>query len=193
MPSHHGSFIWYELMTADPAGAQAFYADVVGWSARPAPHAPVPYTLFSAGDVAVACCDGGTGGPAAALDGAGCGRRCRRPRPRRPRPWGGSVTHGPADLPIGRFAVIADPQGGHITVFKGHMPTPPALPDEPGFGAWRELYTSDLDGAAAFYSALFGWTKSAAIEMGSMGVYQLFARDGVDIGGMMTRPAADGR
>ena len=27
-----GAFIWYELMTDDPAGAKAFYDAVVGWT-----------------------------------------------------------------------------------------------------------------------------------------------------------------
>ena len=36
-----------------------------------------------------------------------------------------------------------------------------------------------------FYSALFGWTKSTAVDMGEMGTYQLFAWRGTDIGGMM--------
>ena len=37
----------------------------------------------------------------------------------------------------------------------------------------------------AFYSGLFGWTRSQAMDMGAMGTYHLFSRDGTDIGGMM--------
>jgi len=33
-----------------------------------------------------------------------------------------------------------------------------------------------------------GWTKSAAVDMGPMGIYQLFAINGEDKGGMMTKP-----
>ena len=32
-----GDFIWYELMTADPDGAKAFYDAVVGWDIEPKP------------------------------------------------------------------------------------------------------------------------------------------------------------
>ena len=32
MTSLHGSWIWYELMSPDPAGSKAFYEAVVGWS-----------------------------------------------------------------------------------------------------------------------------------------------------------------
>ena len=39
MSTSHGSFVWHELITSDPAAAMAFYGNVVGWSAQ---HAPVP-------------------------------------------------------------------------------------------------------------------------------------------------------
>ena len=32
MANPHGSFIWYELMTPDPAAAKRFYDAVVGWN-----------------------------------------------------------------------------------------------------------------------------------------------------------------
>ena len=35
MTTLQGSWIWYELMTPDPAGAKAFYDAVVGWSIVP--------------------------------------------------------------------------------------------------------------------------------------------------------------
>ena len=39
----------------------------------------------------------------------------------------------------------------------------------------------------AFYSELFGWTKGDAIDMGPMGIYQIFAIGGAPSGGMMTK------
>ena len=32
MGTLHGSWLWYELMSPDPEGSQAFYEAVVGWS-----------------------------------------------------------------------------------------------------------------------------------------------------------------
>ena len=32
MPKPEGGFVWYELMTPDPAAAKRFYDAVVGWS-----------------------------------------------------------------------------------------------------------------------------------------------------------------
>ena len=36
---------------------------------------------------------------------------------------------------------------------------------------------------------MFGWEKSTGHDMGPMGIYQLFAYDGADRGGIMTMPA----
>ena len=42
-------FVWYELMTPDPAAAQAFYAAVVGWGAQDASQPGKPYRLLTVG------------------------------------------------------------------------------------------------------------------------------------------------
>ena len=58
----------------------------------------------------------------------------------------------------------------------------------PGHVAWRELYADDVEKAFAFYAEKFGWTKAEAMDMGPMGVYQMFATGGPTAGGMMRRP-----
>jgi len=47
-----------------------------------------------------------------------------------------------------------------------------------GTVGWREL--NALDGATAFdfYGQQFGWTKADAMDMGALGVYQMFAIGG---------------
>ena len=54
-----------------------------------------------------------------------------------------------------------------------------------GHGNWNELMTTDPEAGFRFYSGLFGWQKSQAVDMGEMGTYQVFSHDGTDIGGMM--------
>ena len=50
-----GRPVWYELMTTDPAAAEAFYRNVIGWSSAPFDASPSPYTVFKRrGDVQVA-------------------------------------------------------------------------------------------------------------------------------------------
>jgi hypothetical protein len=52
------------------------------------------------------------------------------------------------------------------------------------------LHTTDWTDAFEFYSAMFGWLKGDAMDMGPMGTYQLFTIGGVPIGGMFNSPAA---
>jgi uncharacterized protein len=86
-------------------------------------------------------------------------------------------------------AVAGDPDGAGFIIFKGTTgeAPPPAPAGTPGHVGWRELHAGDGKRAFAFYSGLFGWTKADAVDMGDMGVYQIFAIDGVPSGGIMTR------
>ncbi len=104
---------------------------------------------------------------------------------------GGFVHRAAEDIPnVGRFAVVADPQGANFVLFQppnaGQQPERPA-PGTPGSPAWHDLAAIDWQSAFTFYADMFGWTKSDAMDMGPNGVYQIFACDGVPIGGMMTR------
>ena len=196
MSSTHGKFVWYELNTTDAKAAEAFYSNVIGWSAQDAGNPGVSYTILSAGKTGVAglmqlCPEAreagarpGWTGYIAVDDVDGYAERVKQA--------GGSVRHGPEDIPggIGRFAIVADPYGATFALFKPAMaceaPERPA-PETPGFIGWHELHAGDGPGAFAFYSGLFGWTKAEAMDMGPMGVYQLFAAGGPAIGGMMTK------
>jgi predicted enzyme related to lactoylglutathione lyase len=102
---------------------------------------------------------------------------------------GGAIHREPADIPgVGRFAIAADPQGIMFALFKGAGTPPPAVAaGTPGHAGWHELHAVDGVKAFEFYSDMFGWTKADAMPMGEMGVYQLFAVDGVPVGGMMTK------
>jgi hypothetical protein len=191
-----GRFTWYELMTTDTAAAAEFYGKVIGWTHAPAgpSGAGTPYTVFSAAD-------GGVAGLMAIPDEA----------KGQPPGWigyisvedvdafarkfadaGGQVHRPAADIPdVGRFAVVADPQGAVVCLFKplprldgAEVPSK----DAPGYPSWRELMTTDGPKAVGFYTAMFGWDRSTGHDMGPMGVYQLFAYDGADRGGIMTRP-----
>lgn len=104
---------------------------------------------------------------------------------------GGKLLRPAEDIPgVGRYATVADPHGAVFYLFRDASgDNPSRLPaGTPGVVSWHELYAGDGDAAFAFYSALFGWTKDTAIDMGPMGTYQLFAAGGNAIGGMMTRP-----
>lgn len=193
MPTAHGTFVWYELMTTDPAGAERFYRSVLDWNARDAGMPTMAYTLLSAGDIPVA------GLMAQPPDARAAGA---------PPGWigyiavddvdasaghvtanGGRLYCPPTDIPgVGRFATAADPQGAVFSLFRGFMEQPKAADGTPGHVGWHELSALDWEGVFGFYAGLAGWTKGDAFPMPG-GVYQLFMAGGVPIGGMMNKPA----
>jgi len=196
MSSPNGKFVWYELMTTDTAAAEAYYRKVVGWGARDAGVPGVSYTLFTVDDSPVGglmalpeeACEGGARPGWIGYVGvddvdAYAARFTER---------GGAVHRAPDDIPgIGRFAMVADPQGAALALFQpsGEPPAEqPGGPCRPGHAGWHELMAADGEAAFAFYSGLFGWTKGEGFDMGPMGTYQLFAREEAAIGGMMTKP-----
>jgi uncharacterized protein len=192
----HGNFVWYELMTSDAKAAEKFYTTVVGWTAKDAGMPGMAYTLLSAGDAQVAgamtvppeiCAAGWQPGWVGHIGVSDVDDYTKRVTQA-----GGKVHREPTDIPgIGRFSVVADPQGANYMMFKGsgEMPKPPA-PMTPGTIGWHELHATDGAKAFDFYSGLYGWKKRDAMDMGPMGVYQIFATSDaaqdMGMGGMMT-------
>ena len=183
-------FAWYELTTADPAAAAKFYSAVLGWQARDSGMPGMAYSIMSANGADVAGVMAPPPGVPVCWTGyiavpdvdAHVGKVTAA---------GGSVQRPPEDIPgVGRFAVVADPQGAVFVLFTpdGGMTRAPVAPDTQGHVGWHELHAGEGVSAFAFYSALFGWTKVETVEMGPMGVYQTFGDGEVAFGGMMTKP-----
>lgn len=186
-----GAFVWYDLATTDPVKAASFYASAVGWTPVPLPDKP--YTLFKMGTASRA----GAHQLPADLEARGV-----------PPHWsghiqvddvdaalakalaaGGSLRFGPSDVAgVGRFAVVTDPDGAHFYLFKPSYDDMPPEPMSPGSIGWHELRARDPAAALGFYTGLFGWERDRAIDMGPMGLYQLFAYGGSDRGGIMAAP-----
>lgn len=59
---------------------------------------------------------------------------------------------------------------------------------KPGDPVWVDLFTSDPEGAVAFYGGLFGWTADRAEEFGG---YLTFRKDGKAVAGGMGKTEAD--
>lgn len=57
------------------------------------------------------------------------------------------------------------------------------MPDQNPF-IWHELVTTDQNSSGAFFSHLFGWTRTV-VDAGPFGIYTLFQKNGEDIAGMM--------
>ena len=196
MPAPRGKFIWYDVMTNDTKPASDFYKAVIGWNAAEFPMADgTNYTVFSQGETMVG------GLMKIPADAAAMGARpCWSgyiavddvdADAKRIADAGGKIMRPPTDIPnVGRFAVATDPGGAMFLIFKPSTDETPVghPPMAPGFIGWHELYADNIDREWDFYSKLFGWTKARSMDMGEMGVYQTFAVNDVETGGMMKRP-----
>jgi predicted enzyme related to lactoylglutathione lyase len=97
---------------------------------------------------------------------------------------GATVVVAPFDIPgAGRLGALADPQGGVVLLWEPAEFAGAAVVNEVGAWAWDDLQTTDPEGAAPFYEALFGW--ATAEVPGSDGVYRSIAHEGRNIGGIM--------
>ena len=194
-PSPRGKFVWYEYLGPDLGAAVNFYSQVVGWTARDGGMPGMAYWMLGVGPNFVA-------GVAALSDEM---KAMGIPPCWSGYVWvddvdaavqqavaaGGALNRAPMDIPgVGRFAVIADPQGAVILLFRDRdgNPSAPLAPSTPGAVGWRELYTGDAAAALAFYSGLLGWKPAGEIDMGPMGAYRLFESAPGEMGGMFKPP-----
>ncbi|PYR77242.1 MAG: glyoxalase [Acidobacteria bacterium] len=195
--SIRGHFVWHELMTSDTKSAERFYARVVGWTPEAWGQDP-SYKMWMAG-----------GRPMGGLMGIPRGEGTPPPPQwfcyigtpdvdatvRQAVELGGKVMKPAQDLPtVGRFAFLFDPQGAAFAAF---TPAPSSMPrnaGEPGLAdfSWHELATTNWQAAWDFYSKLFGWQKTSAMDMGPQGTYQMFGLDGRVLGGMYSSTVLPG-
>ena len=200
MANEHGDFIWYELMTSDADAAQHFYEKVVGWRFEDSGQAGMDYRMFGparpeVGGLMAITKDMQEGGAKPlwagyiAVDDVDAAAA-------KVAELGGRVLMGPDDITdVGRFAFCADPQGAPFYVMRGNSEEEShafaATEPRDGHCGWNELVTADPEGAYAFYSALLGWVKADAMDMGPMGTYQML-RNGEGrefmFGAMMRKP-----
>lgn len=182
-------FIWHDLMTSDVEGAKKFYGEVVGWSfAQPMPD----YAVAMAGAM-------GMGGIMSSpphlqamppfwsgyISVPDVDAACTKIKTH-----GGEIKREAWDVPgVGRIAVVADPTGAMFNVMTPLPREDAPLIESTSMGAvgWNEAHVGDLDQAWDFYSKMFGWTKGEAVDMGPVGIYQVFQSNGKDHGGMMKR------
>jgi predicted enzyme related to lactoylglutathione lyase len=115
------SFCWCELMTRDPAGAEQFYPALFGWTTSEMPGGN-GYILWNLGDRAVAGLVQMTEemfppevppnwGVCFAVDDADA-------TVAKAAEFGATSLVQPVDIPVGRFAVMQDPQGAVFEVIK---------------------------------------------------------------------------
>ena len=194
-----GGFVWYELMTPDPAAAKRFYDPVVGWDIAADSVAPgIEYRMIGRSD------GGNAGGVLTLTD----EMRAGGARPI----WlgylhardvdakvaaiegdGGKVMMAPWDQPgVGRLAMVTGPEDAPFYLMDPIPPEgkPDAVSDvfsvdQPQHVRWNELWSADPAKSIDFYKRRFGWSQEGDMDMGEMGKYQFVQHNGVGIGAVM--------
>lgn len=175
-------FVWFDLITPDADAAKRFYSDVIGWKVHKAPGAD-GYEMWVAGKDEI----GGLMASSSETRGAGSTPSWMgyistddiEGSTKKAQKLEGRIVTPPRDIPdVGKFAVLADPQGAIFALFQpkggGEGPDPRA----PGHFGWSELNTTDWKSAWKFYSGLFGWEKTGSMDMGpELGEYFMFGTD----------------
>jgi hypothetical protein len=187
----HGQFVWYELTTPDVDAARRFYPPLTGWGTQ---QFDKDYTMWTTGGV-----------PFAGIFRLGPEQRQKGIPPnwmpyieadnvdetaRRATSLGGTVMHGPDDIPgTGRFAVLQDPQGAVFGIYKSSRASQ-GWDGTPVVGrvSWHELMTTDYRKAFDFYRQLFGWEETGGMDMGGGNTYFMYGMQGRMYGGIFNRP-----
>jgi predicted enzyme related to lactoylglutathione lyase len=195
-----GRFLWTDLMVPDVEAATRFYPAVTGWTLTSwvMGEGVPPYTMWTAGAAPV----GGVMGMSAAEAAGGV--------PGRWLPYigtpdvdatyrdalalGAQDVVPPRDIPtVGRFAVLADPQGAGFAIYQpSNAPERGGAPADGEF-SWFELGTTDAEAAVAFYTRLFGWARTESMSMGPGKVYQMFGHGSTSVGAIYPVDPGAGR
>jgi predicted enzyme related to lactoylglutathione lyase len=182
-----GTPSWVDLGTPDVEATVAFYGGLFGWEI---PESPIADQ---------------TGGYRTATSGGrSVGGVMPLMAPEQPAVWssyvsvddadaiagavaeaGGDVIAGPMDvMDLGRMAMFADPTGAAVGIWQPKAMKGAEVVNEPGSLCWNELHTRDPDAAAAFYSAVFGWTPAPG-EQGGEGYLTFHRADDAPVAGLV--------
>ena len=191
-----GRFVWYELLTSDPDAARRFYTELIGWGTTEWGEGEEPYVMWTTDGTSKGSIGGVIPLPEEAKK-AGArphwlpyvGTSDIEATVSEAEKLGGKVMVPLTEIPtVGRFAVLSDPQGAVFAVF---APAEQA-PGHEGSAqlrefSWHELATTDHSAALEFYQALFSWKKTESMDMGPMGIYQMYGRKDMTLGGMFNK------
>ncbi len=153
-----GAPCWVDLMTSDTEGSRAFYCQLFGWTAEEPAEEFGGYFNFTKDGVRIAGC-------------------MASQRPEMPDVWSvylasddarktveatvehaGQVLLDAMDVAdLGTMAVVSDPGGASIGVWRPGLHQGFGILNEPGAPSWFELHTRDYQAAVSFYRNVFGW------------------------------------
>lgn len=193
MTDIQGSFVWYELMTTDVQASKGFYSALLGWEVSDSPdYLEIKASEGHVGGMLPLTPEMTSGGARPAwigyiavddVDDTVAALTAQ----------GGRMLMPARDMEhVGRFAMVADPQGVPFYVFRSANAEETSnafAAERPMMGhvAWNELATGDPAGAWRFYGERFGWTKDGAMDMGELGQYEFIRHGGHMLGAIMPK------
>jgi hypothetical protein len=165
---------WTDTSQPDPEAAARFYAGLFGWELEDVmpPGAGGAYLIArlrgkdvaAVGSLPEGAPDTATWNTYVWVDSADATAE-------KVRAAGGTVVSEPFDvMDSGRMAVFADPEGAVFLVWQANRHRGAQIVNEPGAVNFNGLNTRDVEGAKAFYGAVFGWR---ALDVDGAGMWAL--------------------
>jgi len=179
-----GEFCWFNMLTPKPAQAREFFGALLGWTYV---DTGLGHSVLVDGHAVGALhdlADPKTPKGTPPLIGLMVKVQSAEDAAEKVRALGGQATP-PFDIGgAGRMSVCHDPNGAEFDVWEPRsLQGTDVDADAPGAPTWFEAMTTDVDRAAKFYAALFGWKARSA---GS--VHRMFEHGGKLMAG--ARPCA---
>jgi predicted enzyme related to lactoylglutathione lyase len=162
---------WVDTTQPHPQAGTAFYGDLFGWEFEDAmpPGSPGSYSMARLrGEAVAAVGSGPEGGSETAAWNTYVWVQDADETAAKVRDAGGTVLMEPDDIgEAGRMAVFTDPAGAAFSIWQAKAHRGATIVNEHASLNFNTLNTRDLEGASAFYGAVFGW-EMLAVGGGSM-------------------------
>ena len=155
---------WVDTLQPDPEAAASFYGSLFGWDfvgpgSMPGDPPGRYFVVRLRGRDAAGVGSRPAGAPAARTWNTYVCVASAHHTAQRVKSAGGAVVVEPFDaFPAGRMSVLADPAGARFCAWEPRARKGAQVVNEAGAWAMSLLHTRDLEGSAAFYGAVFGWT-----------------------------------
>jgi predicted enzyme related to lactoylglutathione lyase len=192
-----GTFCWTDLATTDPEGAKAFYVGLFGWGTEDTPAGEAgTYTMLKVDGDEVCALYGmeperrALGIPSHWLSHVSV--ESADAIAARAEELGGETFGGAFDVEgVGRMALVQDPAGAVLAAWEPGAHVGARRVNDVGCMTWNELQSREPEGAATFYSDLFGWETEAHEYEGRV-AYVTIRNAGSENGGVMPMTEAHG-
>ena len=152
---------WIDTSQPDPAAAAEFYGSLFGWELEDVmpPDAGGQYFMARIRGLDVGAVGSiPEGAPQVATWNTYIWVDSADDTAAKVREAGGNVVMEPFDvMDAGRMAVVTDPEGAMFMLWQANQNKGSQVVNEHGTNNFNNLNTRDLEGARAFYGAVFGW------------------------------------